>query len=160
MSRIERIKEKLKVIGPRHHRKLGRFSDGFNDNFKFFFLLSKSGLIHFCGEKIDVEFDVNGPSSKMCFRQFEDGMYRGKNIITRHPNITYHVLMGKKGWGLWSKEWSQGISEGSFRKKDILEEFSIRGIKIPDCFMKEFDNNILKYTLFRMDSSSGMDIEN
>lgn len=152
MERHQRIQQKAAEVGSRHHRKLGKFSQGFNENFMFFFLLSRRGLIDFCGERILVEHDVDGPGAKMCFKHFEDGKYSmGRVITSRHPNVMRHVLMGKKGFGLWVREWSGGISEGSFKKQDILDEFATRGISIPDCFMQEFENAIYKATLKMME---------
>ena len=52
-----------------------------------------------------------------------------------------------KGWGLWLNEWSQGISEGSFTKKEILQEFEDRGIKIPSSLFIDFENRIKKFIL-------------
>jgi len=53
-------------------------------------------------------------------------------------------LIGKKGWGLWIKQWSQGIGEGTFTKYEILMEFEKRNIVIPKPLMKDFEHNILK----------------
>jgi hypothetical protein len=108
-------------------------------------------MIDFCGTKIEVFHDSNGPDGKMCFRMFEDGQFKKwDKITTRHPNVMKHVLMGKKGLGLWLKEWSMGISEGSFSRKEILQEFEDRKIFIPECFLKDFDNMILKETNKRL----------
>lgn len=113
--------------------------------FIFFFLLNKRGLIDFCGTSTIIHFDINGLDCKECFRLHEDGFYKGgKPIITRHPNILKSVLIGKKGWGLWVDQWSEGIVDWSFTKDEILNEFSIRGIEIPDSFLKEFNNLIDK----------------
>jgi len=40
--------------------------------------------------------------------------------------------------------WSEGISEGSFSPKEILNEFSSRNIEIPDSLYKDFYNQIFK----------------
>lgn len=131
--------------GSRHERKLKKYSESFNQNFKFFLEINRKGLITFCGSVIEIEFDVNGFSSKDVFKKFEDGFYSKKEIIkSRHPNIVKSVLIGKKGWGLWRKQWSEGIRDGSFTRYEILEEFSKLKIEIPDCFMKEFLNAIYK----------------
>jgi len=139
-------KEISDKIGTRHQRKLKKFSDGFKEKFNFFFKVRKSGLIDFCGEKIEVEFNVNGHCGRECFRMFEDGQFsKGKNKIeTRHPNIVKMVIQGKKGWGLWVNEWSEGISEGSFTKHEILNEFEILNIKIPESFKDDFENRVWK----------------
>lgn len=96
--------------------------------------------------EVRVVFDINGPDGKECFRRFDDGQYQmGKPIVTRHPNLVRSVIIGKKGWGLWSKEWSEGIGEGSFQIDEILEEFKNRDINIPECFRLEFQKKIEKH---------------
>ncbi len=50
------------------------------------------------------------------------------------------VIIGKKSWGLWVGEWTDGIIEGSFTKYEILNEFE--GIDIPENLIKEFNNRI------------------
>ncbi len=108
-------------------------------------------MITFCGSKIDTFFDINSEESKFCFRQYENGFYKnGKQILTRHPNILKTVMIGKSGWGLWVSEWSQGIGEGCFTKREILEEFEKKGVKIPKPFMEDFENRIIKEILKKM----------
>ena len=165
MSKEERIKEYKSSLGSRHDRKLKKFSQSFNRNFWFFFSLVRKGVITFCGEDVKrryfIEFDVNGPSCKEVFRKFEDGHYsRGQMpIITRHPNITEIVFIGKKGWGLWTDQWTDGIVEGSFTKHEILSIFKDSDIEVPEHFMKEFDNRrwtkeLRKHTHARHESES------
>jgi hypothetical protein len=106
-------------------------------------MVNRSGLITFCGSIIEVDFDLNGVSGKECFRLYEDGHYKGgKPIVTRHPNIVKSVLVGKKGWGLWLDQWTDGIVDWTFTKKDILDEFDNLGIEIPESFIKDFNNTI------------------
>ncbi len=115
--------------------------------FKFFFDINRTGLVTFCGSQVDkeIEFDVNGPEVKNCFRKFENGQYGGgKPIITRHPNIMKSLLIGKRGWGLWRDQWSDGIVEHTFTREEILKEFSDKGIEIPESLLKEFDDFIKK----------------
>ena len=142
-QRPEKISDK---IGTKHQKKIKKFSDGFKEKFNFFFKVRKSGLIDFWGEKVEVEFNVNGPCGRECFRMFEDGKFsKGKQKIeTRHTNILKMVIEGKKGWGLWVNQWSDWISEGSFTKYEILNEFEIRNIIIPDSFRDDFENQIWK----------------
>ncbi len=103
----------------------------------------RTGLITFCGSKVNVEFDVNGVDGKNCFNDYENGLLKNKEtIITRHPNIVRSVITSKKGWGLWVSEWSSGIGDGLFSKDDILNEFEIRNIELPESFLKEFDDSI------------------
>lgn len=135
----------------RHGRKLEKYSDGFNENFRFFFLLSRRGLIEFCGEKIVVlPSNDRKLTAKHCFRLFEDGRYgREKVVECCQPNVMRHVLMGKKGWGLWTREFSLGIADCDFRKDEIMEEFHEMKIQVPKCFMDEFENRIWKCKLMR-----------
>ena len=111
--------------------------------FTFFFTVNRSGIITFCGSIIEVEFDPNGVSGKECFRLYEDGFYKnGKPIVTRHPNIVKSVLIGKKGWGLWLDQWTDGICEWSFTKEEMLGEFENVNIEIPESFLRDFNNTI------------------
>lgn len=76
---------------------------------------------------------------------FENGVFKFKEKIrTRHPNILKSVIISKKGWGLWVKEWSLGIGDGLFSKKEILDEFKNRKIELPESFIKELDDSIRK----------------
>lgn len=65
-----------------------------------------------------------------------------EGIKTKHPNILKGVIIGKKGWGLWKNQWSEGISDGLFTVSEILEEFEKHHITIPDPLMKDFFNTI------------------
>lgn len=113
--------------------------------FTFFFRVNRSGIITFCGSIIEVEFDPNGVSGKECFRLYEDGFYKnGKPIVTRHPNIVKSVLIGKKGWGLWLDQWTDGICEWSFTKEEMLGEFENVNIEIPESFLRDFNNTLEK----------------
>lgn len=56
--------------------------------------------------------------------------------------------------GLWTGEWAQGIADGSFTKKEIVQEFKKYNIEIPPALMKDFEHKIkterikyLKYVL-------------
>lgn len=108
----------------------------------FFFLNSnRSGIITFCGTHTDIIYDPNGPDCKEGFRLYEDGYYKGgKPITSRHPNILKSVLIGKKGWGLWAQEWTNGIVDWTFTKEEILGEFEKVKIEIPEPLLKDFDN--------------------
>jgi hypothetical protein len=158
MKELEAVKivsreERNKQIGTRHRRKLKKYSNNFNKMFSFFLKVNRSGLITFCGSIIEVEFDPNEISGKECFRLYEDGYYKGgKPIVTKHPNLVKSVLIGKKGWGLWSNMWSEGISEGSFIYDEIMYEFVLSGINIPTPLLKDFENKIKKLILKRIKS--------
>ena len=115
--------------------------------FTFFLLINKTGLITFCGSNIEdrnkIVFDPNGDEGKYCFRKFENGQYKeGVTIVTRHPNILRSVLNGKRGWGLWRDQWTDGIVDWTFTREEILNEFFERKIEIPEPLLKEFDDFI------------------
>jgi hypothetical protein len=113
--------------------------------FFFFFSLNRTRLIDFCGSPTVIIYDKDGPDCKEGFRLYEDGFYRGgKPIVSRHPNILKSVLISKKGWGLWVKEWTDGIVEWSFTEEEIFNEFKKRNINIPDPFLIEFRNLLHK----------------
>ncbi len=95
----------------------------------------------FCGCDVIVHSDPKGKSSKECFKDFENGK---KDTITNQPNIFKGVIIGKKSWGLHVKMWSEGIGDGEFRMKDILEDFERKNIKIPEPLLKDFENTVRK----------------
>ncbi len=76
--------------------------------------------------------------------KFDNGQYKGKDIVSKHPNIVKSVIVGKKSWGLWVDQWSDGIVDGDFRQKEIINEFNIKGITIPESLMNDFNNRISK----------------
>lgn len=140
----QRISQVKTIIGSRNDRKLQKYSDNFNKMFEFYFKVYRSGLITFCGNIINIDFDINGSEAKFAFREYDNGRFKGMNPITRHPNILKSIIIGKKGWGLWVNSWSDGIVDWSFTKNEILEEFEIRNIKIPEPLMLEWDKLILR----------------
>ena len=79
---------------------------------------------------------------------FENGSYSKeevfKGIITSHPNILKGVIVGKKSWGLWKNEWSDGISECLFTIDEIIQEFTDKNIRIPESLLKDFENTIYR----------------
>lgn len=88
---------------------------------------------------------MNEIEGKNVFRKYDNGNYKDNIVIkTRHPNIVRSVIIGKKSWGLWVNEWSDGIVEGSFSKREILEEFSKNGIIIPESLLNDFNNRIYR----------------
>jgi len=110
--------------------------------FDFYLKVYRSGLIIFCGVGVEVDSDINGSDGKFGFREYDNGRFKFKTPITRHPNILRGVITGKKGWGLWVEQWSQGIVDWSFTKEEILKEFTDRDIEIPEPLMKEWDKLI------------------
>lgn len=118
--------------------------------FSFFFQITRKDITTFCGSDVEnrnkIIFDPQGDEAKFCFRKLENGQYRkGEIIKTRHPNILKGVLTGKSGWGLWLNEWALGISEGSFLKKEILQEFEDNKIVIPSSLLIDFENRIYSF---------------
>ena len=107
--------------------------------FKFYLTIYRTDLISFCGVGVTVDFDINGSDGKFGFREYDNGRFKHKTPISRHPNILRGVIIGKKGWGLWVEQWSQGITDWSFTKEEILLEFEKRNIVIPDPLMLEWD---------------------
>lgn len=110
--------------------------------FEFYLKIYRSGLITFCGHEVHVEFDINSNDGKFSFREYDNGRFKNKKIKSKHNNILKSVIVDKKGWGLWINTWTDGIVDWSFTKDEILNEFKIRGIKIPYSLMSEWDNLI------------------
>ena len=150
-TKIERIQFTKKRVGSRNDRKLKKYSEKFNKMFDFYLSVYRSGLITFCGVKVQVDFDVDGSDGKFGFRKYDNGRFKSKTPLSRHPNILRGVIIGKKGWGLWVEQWSQGITEWLFTKDEILQEFIERDINIPDPLMKEWDKLIHKKKMIRND---------
>lgn len=149
--------EKIKKIGTRNERKLRKFNGKFNEIFLFFLQSHRKGILTFSGsEDFKTLFNNEKGCGRECFRKFDNGQYshndEGLTIIsTKHNNILYSVIKGKKSWGLWVKEWSLGISECCFTIDEILEEFKDCGILIPESMVRELENNILKMKIIRND---------
>lgn len=112
--------------------------------FTFFLRSYRSGLLDFCGSSVEVKFDSNGLDGKVSFKLFENGHMKLDNLSSCHSNVLKGVIIGKKSWGLFLTEWTNGIVEGSFTEREILNEFTIRGIKIPAPLMIDWDNVIIK----------------
>lgn len=93
---------------------------------------------------------MNEIEGKNVFRKYDNGEYKNdKTIKTRHPNIVKGVLIGKKAWGLWLNEWTDGIVEGSFTRHEILEEFTKNGITIPESLLMDFNNRLYQKRIKR-----------
>lgn len=116
--------------------------------FSFFLKSYRIGILDFCGVEVKTRFDKNSKDCKFCFKSFDNGVYSKEEVYqgikTRHPNILKGVIIGKKSWGLWKNEWSDGISEGLFTIEEILSEFRKNDIKIPEPLMTDFENTIRK----------------
>ncbi len=138
----------------REEKRRTRHSENFNEMFSFFLKSYRHKILDFCGSEVITIFDKNKGDGKFCFKSFDNGIYSkeeiSKGIKTKHPNILKGVIIGKKSWGLWKNEWSDGISEGSFTKKEILQQFEERNIKIPESLMLDFENTIYKKIMRRL----------
>lgn len=145
--RFEELQKRTARLGTRHTRKIEKFSDNFKTIFKFFLLSYRKNILTFAGENVDVYFDIDSYCGRGTFRRYDDGQYKLTDIYSRHPNITKAVIIAKKSWGLHCKLWVEGIVEGSFTKKEILQIFEDNKIIIPDAFYKEFINLIYKQTV-------------
>ena len=132
----------------REEKRRKNYSESFNEIFSFFLKSYRCGILDFCGSEVLTQYDKQGQESKFCFKSFDNGVYSKEQIYqgikTKHPNILKGVIIGKKSWGLWKNEWSDGISEGLFTKKEIIDQFIENGIKIPDSLMLDFENTIYK----------------
>lgn len=143
LTKNERLELRKKEIGSKKERKLKTYSDSFNEIFYFFLDSYRKGLLDFCGVDVVVSFDINSYSGKETFKRYENGYYPiTEPIISKHSNMVKGVIIGKKAWGLFLNEWSDGISEFSFTKKEILDEFDKLNIKIPKSLLKDFENRI------------------
>lgn len=148
-QRLDRIEKTKNKCGSRDHRKLQKYSEKFNEIFNFFLKSYRSGILTFCGYDVKVEFDINSDNGKFGFRRFENGEIKIHNLKSCHPNILKSVIIGKKSWGLFLDQWTDGIVEGSFSKHEIINQFNKKNIKIPESFLLDFDNTILKKKIKR-----------
>jgi hypothetical protein len=131
------------VVGSRLDRKLQKYSENFTEIFNFFLNSYRKGLLTFCGSIVVVEFDINESEGKHVFRKYDNGQYpKGTPIISRHNNIVKGVIIGKKSWGLFVNQWSDGIVDGDFRLKEIIQDFEDKGITIPKSLLLDFENRI------------------
>lgn len=146
-TRQERLLRRSKEIGSRHQRKIRKYSNGFNEKFEFFLKSYRCGLLTFCGS--DVIIEKGDYDCKESFRMYDDGQFKNKVIQSRHPNILRCVIIGKKSWGLWLGEWTDGICEWCFTEEEILSQFTKNGIKIPDSFLLDFRNTLEKKKIKR-----------
>lgn len=108
--------------------------------FNFFLVCYRKDILTFSGTHVNVIYDPNEEDGKMSFRKFDNGDYKDNIVNTRHPNIVYGVIKGKKSWGLFLNQWTDGIVDWSFTIDEIENTFSDYNIKIPDSLWKDFMN--------------------
>ena len=129
----------------REEKRRKRHSEEFNKIFWFFLQSYRHKILDFSGIEVKTRMNINEEDGKVCFKKFDNGEYKGiESISTRHPNILKGVIVGKKSWGLHVKMWSEGISEGTFTKQELLQQFIDHKIEIPEPFLLDFDNTIFK----------------
>ena len=129
-----------------------KYSDNYNEMFNFFLNSYRRGILDFCGSDVKVKHSYDGEDGKFAFRMFDNGQFKNKELTSIHPNILRGVIIGKKGWGLWKSEFADGIANCDFTKEEIISEFENKGIKIPDVFMKELDNEIWRFKLLKYEN--------
>jgi hypothetical protein len=118
--------------------------------FRFFIQSHRKGILTFSGTYVnEIKFDPNGPDSIYCIRKFENGDYKNKPIITKHPLTVYKFIKGKKSWGLWVQQWSDGIVDWTFKIEEIESLFIENNIDIPESLWKDFLNVIEQKKLKR-----------
>jgi hypothetical protein len=146
-ERILQYKQKHRILS-RKERRRKKYSSKFNEMFTFFLQSYRTGILDFCGVEVKTKLEVEEQEGKFCFRKFENGEYSKEDLFegipTRHPNILKGVIVGKKAWGLWVNEWTDGITDFLFKKSEILEQFEEKGIEIPSSFRLEFDKLLEK----------------
>jgi hypothetical protein len=146
MSKIENKYLTRSRFGSRQDRKRKKSTHKkkFNIMFDFFLSSYRKGILTFCGSVVDIDFDINSDDGKFVFKSFENGVFKNKKPITKHVNIVRGVIIGKKSWGLFLDQWSDGIVDCTFTQEDIIGEFTMGGIKIPESLMDEWDKLIEK----------------
>lgn len=109
--------------------------------FEFFLQGYRKGLLTFSGTVVDdIHYKEDGDDCLITFKKFDNGLYKDKPIYTKHPNIVYGVIKGKKSWGLWLGQWTDGIVDWTFTVEEIENEFKQHGIEIPEPLWKDFNN--------------------
>ena len=138
-EKLNEIEERKRVIGSRNDRKKNKHSDRFNEIFSFFLRSYRCGVLTFCGVNVEVLFDKSGEDAKNCFKKYENGFLKDE-LKSKHSNVFRAVVIGKKAWGLYLKEWTDGITDLLFTKREFFEEFEKFEIKIPKSLLVDFEN--------------------
>lgn len=130
-NRLARINARKKEIGSQEDRMLRSYSANFLEMYNFFLTSYQAGILTFCGSVVNIVDNPEASDAKFGFREFENGRYKLHNLQSSQPEELKAVITAKKAWGLWVKEWSEGIGKGLFIKAEIWELFNSAGIGIP-----------------------------
>lgn len=153
LERLKRIEEKKIQTGNRNIKHLKNYSKSFVEIFNFFLKSYRKDILNFCGSNINIQLDLTKEDGMLCFKKFDDGHYKNMDIIyTKHPNILRAIITSKKSMGLFWGEWTTGISECLFTEDEILSQFLNNNIKIPEPFLKEFKNLLIKKKFIIMEN--------
>jgi len=131
-------------------------SNKLRETFYFFLKSYRAKILTFSGQNINVVFDAASPDALTCFKNYENGQYKGNDEIKcRQPRLLKGVIVAKKSWGLHLDMWGDGIGFDQVSTKcEIINEFESKYINIPKKFMVEFDNTIEKYRQKRLSNAS------
>lgn len=109
-----------------------------------FYLKFYRNVSDFAGVNIVINYDKKGEDALTVFKEYENGLYKIKPIITKHPNLLKSLIGGKKAWGLQLNQWAEGVSQSLFSPKDILDGVNIH---IPTSFLGDFYTRCYQYSL-------------
>lgn len=121
-------------------------AERFTQYYDFFKKSYNTGIIDFTGTlPIKIIYSPLADSARRCFLRFNNGEYPKEVILETgiqcsEPEELASVIMGKKGWGLWLKEWGSGIGEFLFEESEILDQFYTNDIQIPEKLLTDFRN--------------------
>lgn len=137
----------MKIISNKSSRKLRKLDKNISDkllNYYNFFIKSvEANILDFCGSNIKIEYNKVSYNALITYRLYETGKYKNQDVIEcAEPDLLKKVITGKKGWGLWVDQWSDGIAEGTFTKAEILKQFADNNIEIPESLLKDFNYKV------------------
>lgn len=130
-QRIARIEARKKEIGSQEDRMLRKYSPNFLEMYNFFLRTYNAGILTFCGSPVVVKHNPEASDAMFGFREFENGRYKLHQLESSQPEELKAVITAKKAWGLWVKQWTEGIVDGTFCKAEIWATFNEAGIGIP-----------------------------
>jgi hypothetical protein len=124
-------------------RQLRNINDNFIEIYNFYLEGYSKGLFDFCGTNVKTVYNSIASNSMICFKKYEQGEYSKETIYQTGIQCSQSdelrkVILGKKGFGLVKELYCSGIAEWSFTEEEILNEFKIRNINIPEPFLLDF----------------------